>query len=307
MSELEIKVAQSLETLHKALTDLEPAVTHVQSVIEASNAAKSVVNENIDFIKSQKESNEGFKIELINSFNDKVAVISEKSNEVLVAVKKASNDLLDENTGFFDDQKNSNEKHKTELINSFNDKVDAISNKTNTVLEGIEKTAEDITEEYKKFLEFQKKINEAHKTELINSFNDKVDSISNKSNEVLDGVRSSTVDIVTLDKSLNNYLENIKKIDFPTRLTSIDNDISSVSSGLNNLQGAVNTIQNEIVRLERESKADAETLRDQFEKGNKEILENIVTITKENKTLKLLVIVTIIISLVAVATNFIQP
>ena len=203
MSDLEIKVEQSLETLHKALTNLEPAIVHVQSVMEASKAAKSIVHENISFLKNQKE------------------------------------------------------------------------------------------------------INEEHKVKLVLSLNEGVANISKKSYEVLDGVKNSTKDIITLDNSINKYLESIIKIDFPTRLTSIESDISSVSSALNNMQGTVNTIQNEIVRLERENKAVSDTLKKQFEKGNENLSQKLDFINKENKTLKTLLIVTAIISLSAVITNFI--
>jgi hypothetical protein len=255
MSDLEIKVEQSLETLHKALANLEPAITHVQSVLEASNAAKTVINENIKFLNSQKSINEEYKKELINSFNEKVDTISNKSNEVLNDVKKTSNNLLNKNIDFLKDQKNISKKHKIELINSFGEKVDVISN---------------------------------------------------KSNDVLDGLKSSVVDIIALDNSLNNYLENIKKIDFPTRLTSIDTDISSLSSRLNNMLGTVNNIQNEIIRFERENKYDIKSLSISVRKGNEVLLENLATISKENKTLKVLVVITAIISLVAVITNFIN-
>ena len=141
---------------------------------------------------------------------------------------------------------------------------------------------------------------------LINSFGEKVDVISNKSNDVLDGLKSSVVDIIALDDSLNNYLENIKKIDFPTRLTNIDNDISSLSSRLNNMLGTVNNIQNEIIRFERENKDDIKSLSISVRKGNEVLLENITSISKENITLKILVVITAIISIVAVITNFIN-
>ena len=121
----------------------------------------------------------------------------------------------------------------------------------------------------------------------------------------MDGVKSSTEDIVKLDQSINDYLETIKKIDFPTRLTSIENDISSVSSALNNIQGAVNNIQNEIIRLERETRSDIKSLSQNVNKGNDDISLKIAQIKKENKTLKILVIVVMALSMASVLANFI--
>ena len=203
MTDLETKVATSLETLHLALNSLEPAIEHVQGVVKASEAVKKIINENISFLNNQRE------------------------------------------------------------------------------------------------------LNDEHKVKLVASLDEGVDKISKKSYEVLDGVKTSTEDIVKLDQSINDYLETIKKIDFPTRLTSIENDISSVSSALNNIQGAVNNIQNEIIRLERETRSDIKTLSQNIDKGNDETSLKLAQITKENKTLKILVIVIIMLSMASVLTNFI--
>lgn len=203
MTDLETKVATSLETLHLALNSLEPAIEHVKSVVKASEAVKKIINENEKFLNNQRD------------------------------------------------------------------------------------------------------LNDEHKVKLVASLDEGVDRISKKSHEVLDGVKSSTEDIVKLDQSINDYLEAIKKIDFPTRLTSIENDISSVSSALNNIQGAVNNIQNEIIRLERETRSDIKSLSQNVNKGNDDISLKITQIKKENKTLKILVIVVMALSMASVLANFI--
>ena len=203
MTDLETKVATSLETLHLALNSLEPAIEHVKSVVKASEAVKKIINENEKFLNNQRD------------------------------------------------------------------------------------------------------LNDEHKVKLVASLDEGVDRISKKSHEVLDGVKSSTEDIVKLDQSINDYLETIKKIDFPTRLTSIENDISSVSSALNNIQGAVNNIQNEIIRLERETRSDIKSLSQNVNKGNDDISLKITQIKKENKTLKILVIVVMALSMASVLANFI--
>tara|TARA_B110000238_G_scaffold82190_1_gene90497 strand:- start:1362 stop:1973 length:612 start_codon:yes stop_codon:yes gene_type:complete len=203
MTDLETKVATSLETLHLALNSLEPAIEHVKSVVKASEAVKKIINENEKFLNNQRD------------------------------------------------------------------------------------------------------LNDEHKVKLVASLDEGVDRISKKSHEVLDGVKSSTEDIVKLDQSINDYLEAIKKIDFPTRLTSIENDISSVSSALNNIQGTVNNIQNEIIRLERETRSDIKSLSQNVNKGNDDISLKIAQINKENKTLKILVIVVMALSMASVLANFI--
>lgn len=203
MSDLETKVERSLETLHNALSNLEPAIEHVQNAIQVTKAAKNVVDQNV------------------------------------------------------------------------------------------------------LFLEDQKLLNIEYKTQLLNSLNKEVDKITLKSNDVLNSIDLSTKDIVSLDKSLNNYLQTIKKIDFPTRLTSIEGDISSTSSAFNNMQGTVNNIQNEIIRLERENKANTEVLKTDLQKDYEVIVQKIELVNKENKTLKIIMICTAIIALAAVITNLI--
>ncbi|KOY51936.1 hypothetical protein [Polaribacter dokdonensis] len=202
MTDLEIKVSNSLDTLHKALNNLEPAIVHVQSVVKATEAVKLIIDENISFLNSQKD------------------------------------------------------------------------------------------------------LNKEHKVQLVSSLNKGIDSISKKSYEVLDGVKSSTEDIITLDKSINDYLLAIKKIDFPTRLTSIEADISSVSSAFNNIQGTISTIQNEIIRLERENSTKINLVNENLNSNHQLTVEKIEQVVKENKTLKIIMITTAVLSLISIVTNF---
>ena len=87
MTDLETKVATSLETLHLALNSLEPAIEHVQSVVRASEAVKKIINENISFLNNQRELNDEHKVKLVASLDEGVDKISKKSHEVLDGVK----------------------------------------------------------------------------------------------------------------------------------------------------------------------------------------------------------------------------
>lgn len=59
-------------------------------------------------------------------------------------------------------------------------------------------------------------------------------------------LRQLAVDLSRLEKSTSNYFEEIKKIDFPKRLDKIDNQISSINIGIQNLQGDVKRVQDKV-------------------------------------------------------------
>ncbi len=151
MTDLETKVASSLETLHTALNNLEPAVEHVQNAMQVTNAAKNVVDQNLKFIDDQNQ------------------------------------------------------------------------------------------------------LNKDHKEEQLKLLNEQAQSITQRSEEVINGVKKSAEDIGVLDKSLNNYLSEIKAIDFPERLSTIEKGITTTSSEVNAMQEKFKEIKKELNHLEGEN------------------------------------------------------
>ena len=94
MTDLETKVATSLETLHLALNSLEPAIEHVKSVVKASEAVKKIINENEKFLNNQRDLNDEHKVKLVASLDEGVDRISKKSHEVLDGVKSSTEDIV---------------------------------------------------------------------------------------------------------------------------------------------------------------------------------------------------------------------
>ena len=70
--------------------------------------------------------------------------------------------------------------------------------------------------------------------------------------------------------SIGEYLKNIDSIDFPTRLNSIDNDISSISSASNNLQGSVNNLQQTVTEMQKASILNMSDLKIDIERFSKD-------------------------------------
>lgn len=278
MTDLETKVASSLETLHKALNNLEPAVEHVQNAMQVTNAAKNVVDQNLKFIDDQNQLNKEHKEEQLKLLNKQAQSITKRSEEVIKGVKKSTDDIrvLDKN------------------FNNYLSEIKAINfpERLSNIDKGIATTSSDVNE-------IQAKINEIK----INLKHVEGEILNHKIT-ILENVKKSNTELKTIDDNLNNYFNSFKKIDFERRLTAIESNVSSTSSAFNNMQNTVSTIQNEIIRLERESTAHIDSMKDELKNNYQVIIEKMELATKENKTLKTIMIVTAVLSLLAIATNF---
>lgn len=108
-------------------------------------------------------------------------------------------------------------------------------------------------------LEMQKLVKELdsiekeHRLELLKLLREQIGEIERRIESALKELEIGTtelrqlaVDLSRLEKSISNYFEEIKKIDFPKRLDKIDNQISSINIGIQNLQGDVKRVQDKV-------------------------------------------------------------
>lgn len=151
-----------------------------------------------------------------------------------------------------------------------------------------------IPELHKDFVSKQEEVETNFKDELVSILSTSADDTMmglNQTADKLEGysnqVKKYAEKIDATRTQLEAYIEKLDRIDFPTRLSTIENNVTSISTSFNSVQGSINTLQNELNRMDREQMA------------------KLNNITQENKLLKTLIFVSIGAALVAVVTNFI--
>lgn len=98
-----------------------------------------------------------------------------------------------------------------------------------------------------------KTVEERHREDLKKDLKEKIDVIERQLQSLLTEIKDKTiqlkqviVEIKELEKSITDYLTELGKINFPERLDKIDNQISSISIGVGNLQTSIQRSQEKI-------------------------------------------------------------
>jgi len=81
------KVLQSLETLHRELEKLGPAIEHVETAKKIAETVKDIPQKHFELIKSVKETDENFKKELKEQLKSEAAKITVEVNKILLSFK----------------------------------------------------------------------------------------------------------------------------------------------------------------------------------------------------------------------------
>lgn len=81
------KVLQSLETLHRELEKLGPAIEHVEAAKKIAETVKDIPQKHLDLIKIIKEYDQDFKKELNNQLKNEASNISVEVNKILFSFK----------------------------------------------------------------------------------------------------------------------------------------------------------------------------------------------------------------------------
>lgn len=81
------KVLQSLETLHRELEKLGPAIEHVETAKKIAESVKDIPQKHFELIKSVKETDESFKKELKEQLKSEAAKINVEVNKILLSFK----------------------------------------------------------------------------------------------------------------------------------------------------------------------------------------------------------------------------
>jgi hypothetical protein len=113
----------------------------------------------------------------------------------------------------------------------------------------VAKTTSDILKKIPELLAELKSVEENHRKDLQKDHKEKIDAIEKQLTELIEKAQqlSQIIDETKkLEKSISDYFQEIKKINFPDRLDKIDNQISSINIGVGNLQTAIQNTQMKI-------------------------------------------------------------
>lgn len=81
------KVLQSLETLHRELDKLSPAIEHVHTAQKIAETVKDIPNKHLELLKSVKETDENFKKELKEQLKSEASKITVEVNQIIQSLK----------------------------------------------------------------------------------------------------------------------------------------------------------------------------------------------------------------------------
>lgn len=81
------KVLQSLETLHKELEKLSPAIEHVHTAQKIAETLKDIPHKHLELINIVKETDENFKKELKEQLKNEASKISVEVNKIILSFK----------------------------------------------------------------------------------------------------------------------------------------------------------------------------------------------------------------------------
>ena len=81
------KVLQSLETLHKELEKLGPAIEHVETAKKIAETVKDIPHKHFELIESVKETDENFKKELKEQLKSEASKITVEVNQIIYSLK----------------------------------------------------------------------------------------------------------------------------------------------------------------------------------------------------------------------------
>ena len=90
------KVLQSLETLHRELEKLGPAIEHVETAKKIAETVKDIPHKHFELIKSVKETDENFKKELKEQLKSEASKITVEVNQIIHSLKDAQGLLKSE-------------------------------------------------------------------------------------------------------------------------------------------------------------------------------------------------------------------
>ena len=149
----------------------------------------------------------------------------------------------------------------------------------------VAKTAADILKKIPELLTELKSVEEKHRKDLQKDLKEKIDAIEKQLQllltELIDKSKhlSQVIEETKkLEKAINDYIVELRKINFPERLDKIDNQISSINIGVGNLQTTIQRLQE---KIEKGLEEINQNLRSGFSSTNEHIKHSQEKVTSD--------------------------
>jgi chromosome segregation ATPase len=129
--------------------------------------------------------------------------------------------------------------------------------------------------QYEKLLADLHALEVTHREDVKEILKSDIASLETRINGLIDSLTNYSSDIKVLTHALtvqkienHEFIETLKRIDFPTRLNAIEQNGSQVASGFNNVQSTATSIKDELVRMERALNNRLQSIEDSNRTGN---------------------------------------
>lgn len=165
---------------------------------------------------------------------------------------------------------------------------------TTALVSAVKKINGEYAVHLKRIEETIKALNDQHHKSIEKEISDSVAKLNKSSDSIDESYRNFEKLITSLANeyrsiadATNRLIEKIDKIDFPTRLDKVDATVSSINQGLQNVQQRMGDLERNI---KDDIQAKAITLDNRIERIDQSMTAQFSLLTKENRTLKFILI-----------------
>jgi methyl-accepting chemotaxis protein len=253
------EITSSLDLLHKELERLSPAVDIIDRTNSFSEEIKKIPKLHIKLVEQLKELEKEYKSSLKDELSSSSKEIKSNIDELIANIDNYSKTLSS-------NLEKELSKNSKEIKSNLDKVIVNIDNYSKSQITNIEK----------ELLTFSQ--------EIRSNIDNVISKVEDHSNKLV----GYTEGLAELSSSINKYITDIRTIDFPTRLSSIEGHVASMSSGFNNLQNTSITIKDELLRIERENNKKTDEL------------------AKENAAIKTFLYVSIAIGVISIILKFVK-
>jgi len=167
------KVLQSLETLHRELEKLSPAIKHVETAQKIAETVKDIPHKHLELIKSVKQTDEDFKKDLKEQLKNEASKISVEVNKILLSFKDTQGLLKGEIIDLEKLKKTIKDFHVQIVRINFPERLDKIDANISGIMAAVQAVQSrldslerNITDRLKDSSDFQKEMKTAIQTSL---------------------------------------------------------------------------------------------------------------------------------------------
>jgi hypothetical protein len=132
-----------------------------------------------------------------------------------------------------------NGSHIADIRTEFAEILRGISNESDKNLKGLDEAKKNLLT----FLPQLARENELHLTKVKNEYSETLKRITAEINTAIEEFKLTLSKSTALINAVERFTEKIDKVDFPSRLDKIDNSVSNIYTGVQNLQGRIDLLE----------------------------------------------------------------